>query len=162
MFTFLKRFQRSSQKSKLLSRYTPKCFWYCIYLLTESLLKFSGGCDIFFILREKTAFCAYLMGSRLGDIFHWLAQAFIFLKSLFKLLADKFILLTTENSGLRIDPYGMPDSILDHEDGWPFNTTLCFLSFKKSVRVLKRLPDMSFCFTLKNTDQTSWPSSKDL
>ena len=75
------------------------------------------------------------------------------------------------------EPCGMPVSILDYEDSWPFNTTLCFLSFKKSVRVLKRLPDTLFCFNLKirlichtlseafdiskNIDRTSWLSSKD-
>ena len=68
--------------------------------------------------------------------------------------------------------------MLDHEDSWPFNTALCFLSFKKSVRALKRSPDIPFCHNLKirplchtlskdfdmfkNTDRTSWPSSKDL
>ena len=67
-----------------------------LYILANRVIKFSGGFDIFFILRKKTASCACLMGSRVKDIFHWLVQAFILLKSLFKLLADKFILLTTE------------------------------------------------------------------
>ena len=68
--------------------------------------------------------------------------------------------------------------MLDHEDSWPFSVTHCFVSFKKSVKVLKRLPDIQFCFNLKiiplchtlskafdvskNTDRTSWRSSKDL
>ena len=67
--------------------------------------------------------------------------------------------------------------MLDHEESWPFKTTFCFLSFKKSVRVLKRLSDMPFCFNLKikplchtlskafdmskYTNQTSWSYSKD-
>ena len=132
-------------------------------------------CDVFFILREKITSYACLLGSGLKVIFHLLAQAFILLKSLFRLDADKFIFSTAgksetwsakslkfvvwpsersliyikNNKGPRIDPCGTPDSILDHEDSGPFNTTLCFLKFKKSVRVLKRLPDMPFCFNLK-------------
>ena len=139
--------------------------------------KFSGGCNVFFILREKLTSCTCLLGSGLKVTFHWLAQAFILPKSLFKLVADKFILSTTEksgtlsakslkfvvrpteksfiqiinNNGPRIDPWGTPDSILDREQesSWSFNTTLCFLNFEKSVRVLKRLLDMPFCFNLK-------------
>ena len=81
-------------------------------------------------------------------------------------------------NGSRIDPCGKSYSILDHEDNWQFNTTLSFPNFTISVRVLKRLPEMLFSFNLKirslchtlsqsldiskNTDQTSWPSSKDL
>ena len=67
-----------------------------------------------------------------------MAPAFILLKSLFKLVAYKFILSTTEkneassafvakpserlfiqiksNNGPRMDPCGIPDSILDHKD----------------------------------------------
>ena len=39
-----------------------------------------------------------LLGSGLKVIFRWLAQTFILLKSLFKLVVDKFILSTTEKS----------------------------------------------------------------
>ena len=90
----------------------------------------------------------------------------------------KIVYIDKKNNGPRIDPCGMPDSILDSEDSWTFNINLCFLRFKKLVRVLKKLPDIPFCFNLKirplrhtlskaldmskNTDQTSIPSSKDL
>ena len=125
-------------------------------------------------------------------------------KSLFKLVADTCILSTTENSetssakslsfvvrpsdrsfikiknnfGPRIDPFGTPVSMLDHEDSRPISTTFWFLSFKKSVRVLQRLPDVPFCFNFKirplchtlskaldifnNIDRTSLTLSKDL
>ena len=69
-----------------------------------------------------------LLGSGLNVIFRWLAQTFILLKSLFKLVVDKFILSTTEKSKIpsaksltfvvvrpRKDPC-TPDSILHHED----------------------------------------------
>ena len=56
---------------------------------------------------------------------------------------------TKNNNGPRIDPCGTPDSMLDHEDSWPFNTTLSFLHFKESSRIPKRLPDIPFCFNLK-------------
>ena len=82
------------------------------------------------------------------------------------------------NNGPRTDPPGTSASILDHEETRPFHTTQCFPIFKKSMRVLKVLPDIPFCFNLKikplchslskafnmseNTDWTSWWSSKDL
>ena len=82
------------------------------------------------------------------------------------------------NNGPSIEPYNVPVSMLDHKDSWPFNTTLCFLSFKKSLRVLKRLPDIPFCFHLevrplyhtlskafgmsRNKVKTWWLSWKDL
>ena len=48
-----------------------------------------------------------------------------------------------------IESCGTPDPILEYENNLPFNTTLCFISSKKSVRVLKRLLDKWFCFILK-------------
>ena len=91
----------------------------------------------------------------------------------FKLIADKFILSTTEkgetsfskslafveafwrivyihqnNNGLRTDPCGTHNFIPDHEDSWAFNTVF-FLCFKMSVKVLKSFPDIPFCFNLK-------------
>lgn len=44
-----------------------------------------------------------------------------------------------------------PASILYHEDSWPFKNTLCLLSFKKSVGVLKYylIPNKPFCLNLK-------------
>ena len=170
-----------------------------LYLLNRVIIKIQRR-----VLWEKITSCAWLLGSGLKFIFHWLAQEFILHKSLFKLVADIFILSTTEKSEIlfaksltfvvrpfersliqiknnnepRMDPCGPADSIFDHEDSWPFNTTLCFLSLKKSLRVLKRLPDIPFYFNLKirhlchslskvldmskNTDRTSWLLSKDL
>ena len=48
--------------------------------------------------KKKITSYACLLGSGLQIIFHWFAQAFILLKSLFKLVADKFILSATEKS----------------------------------------------------------------
>ena len=103
-------------------------------------------------------------------IFHWFVQTFIFRKSLLLLDTDKFILSNT-------DTRGAPVSILGYEDNSSFNTTLYFLRVKKLVRVLTTLT-VPFYFNLKikllchtskkklnmsmSTDQTSWPSWKDL
>ena len=145
-----------------------------------------------------------MLGLGLKVVFHWFGQIFILLKPLLKLIADKFILTTTEKSERlwarslvfvkrlskrsfiqiknykrsKVDPCGTPNSILDHENIWPVNITLCFLSFKNSVSVLKRLPYITFRFNLKiwplchtlskaldmskNAERASWPSSKDL
>ena len=54
----------------------------------------------FLFYEKKITSCAFLLVSGLKIIFHWFAQAFILLKSLFKLVADKFILSTTEKSGI--------------------------------------------------------------
>ena len=59
-------------------------------VLAEQSYKFSGGCNIFYFTRKITS-CACLLGLGLKVIFQWFAQAFILLKSLFKLVADKFI-----------------------------------------------------------------------
>ena len=98
-------------------------------------LKFSGRCDVFLFYEKKKTSSHFLLGSGLKVIFHWFAQTFVLRKSLFKLVADTLILSTTEkkirlfmqikNSNKpRIDPYGMPVSVLDLEDSWPFNITL--------------------------------------
>ena len=58
---FLNMFWRSSRKPNLPSRSTPKCFWN-FTCLPELLLKFSGGCDVFFILREKITFFCWDQG----------------------------------------------------------------------------------------------------
>ena len=50
----------------------------------------------FLFYEKKITSCAFLLVSGLKIIFHWFAQAFILLKSLFKLVADKFLLSTTE------------------------------------------------------------------
>ena len=64
--------------------------------LTELLLKFIGESNVFFILREKITSCASLLGSGVKVVFHWFFQAFILLMSLFKLIADKFVLSIAE------------------------------------------------------------------
>ena len=135
--------------------------------------------------------CACLLGSDLKVISYWFVQAFILFKSLSKLVSNKFILSTIEKGKHQrrvcclfwvcqkmVYKYtcGTSAWILDHGDNWPFNTTLCCLSFKKSVKVLKRLPDILICFNLKlrplchtllkslgmskNSNLTSWLSSK--
>ena len=73
----------------------PRCF--CNYAcLIELLLKFSGGCYVFCILQKKITSCKCLLGSRLKVTSHCFAQAFILLRSLLKLVADKFVLSTAE------------------------------------------------------------------
>ena len=49
----------------------------------------------------------------------------------------------------RIGYCSTPASLLDHEHTWEFSTILYFLNFKMSVRVLKRLPNITFCFYKK-------------
>ena len=68
----------------------PKRFWSC-FCLTELLLKFSGGRVRFpfYFARKNNHLCLFVV-IRLKVIFHWFAQAFILLKSLFKLVANKF------------------------------------------------------------------------
>ena len=172
VFTCLNMFRSCWRKSNIPSRQKTKCFWNCI-CLTKLLLKFSWGCDVFFILWQKTTSCSCLLGWGLKVIFLWFARAFMLVKSPFKLIADKFILWTTEkgetsfskslafveafwrivdihqnNNGLRTDPCGTHNFIPDQEDSWTFNTVF-FLCFKMSVKVLKSFPDIPFCFNLK-------------
>ena len=173
LFTCLNMFWSCSQKSNLPSRWKTKCFWNCTYL-AKLLSKFSWECNVFFILWQKITSCTSLLGSGLKVIFHWFARKFILLNLPFKLFAAKLILSTTEkseksfakslafveafwkiiyinqnNNGPRAGPCGTHDSISDHEGSWIFNTNFCFLCFKKSVTVLKRLPNIPFCFNLK-------------
>ena len=155
-----------------------------------------------FSLQEKIIFCVCLFGSGLKVIFCWFAQAFILLTSLLKWVTDNLYyrrqkkvksqqgvwhllwdrlkdrLYRSKVTGSKKYPCGTLASALDHEDSWLFNTTLCFVDFKKLVRVRKGLPDKPFTFNLKirpfshtlpktldmskNTDGTSWPSFKDL
>ena len=129
------------------------------------------------------------MGSGLKVIFLWFAQAFILLKSLFKLIADKFILSATKKVANCLQRawhllWDRPKNRLYRSkitmgQGQTFVVRMfqyCTIKtgFKKSARVLKRLPDTPFWFNLKirslsrvlhmskNADRTSWPSLKNL
>ena len=69
-----------------------------LHLLNRVIVKVQWRVWYLFVLGEKITSFACLLGSELKVIYHWFAQAFILLKSLFKLVADKFILSTTEKS----------------------------------------------------------------
>ena len=126
------------------------------------------------ILQEKIASWACLLGSGLKLIFHWNAQLLIFLKSLIKWLTEVLTLCTMKkrdlssaqrlavvdrssdsslmsiknNSGPSMEPWGTPALMLAQGEAWPFKTTHCFLKLRKSVIILKFLSDIPFCFNL--------------
>ena len=137
--------------------------WLSHYIIIK---KINEGWDEFWILWEKITSWACFLGSGWKLIFHWKAQLFILFKSSFKLFADKSLSNITEkrvasstnslgcetrfsdksfiyiqkSSGPRIEPRGTPASTLTHVEFWPFRTSLCFLSFRKSVKVFSKLP----------------------
>ena len=78
-----------SLNDKLLSRVSPRCFWFKLILISE-LLKKSGGCVVTFFFMEKIISCACLVRSGLNDIFHWYAQSCIFNRSLLSVEAEVF------------------------------------------------------------------------
>ena len=161
---------RCSWKFSLVSKNIPKCFW-VIDRVTMLLLKINEGWDD---LQEKRTSWACLLGSGLKLIFNWKTQLCILFKSSFKFFADKSLSNITEkrdvssanslgfetrfsdksfihikkSSGPRIEPWGTPASTLTHVEFWPFRTTLCFLSFRKSAKVFSKLPATPFCFNL--------------
>ena len=120
---------------------------------------------------RKKNFLGLLIGIR---IFRWKTQLFILFKSSFKFFVDKSLSNITEkrdvpsanslgfetrfwdksfiyikkSSGSRIEPWGNPASTLTHVEFWPFRTSLCFLSFRKSAKVFSKLPATPFCFNL--------------
>ena len=47
-----------------------------------------------------------------------------------------------------MEPWSTPASILAHWETWPFKTTRCFLKFRKSITVFKKLPNMPFYLSL--------------
>ena len=55
---------------------------------------------------------------------------------------------TNRSNGPRLDPWGIPASTCVHGEVWPLKTILYFPSFKKPVARLKRLLDITFCFSL--------------
>ena len=169
-------FCRFSRMSNLLSWYTARCYW------NNICLKEFGKGEICLFSTEKIIFCTDLLGSGLKLIFHWFTKkreklssknpAFVVSPS------ERSFIQVKNNNCPRIDPCGTHASIFVYNHSWPFHTTLCFLSFQKSVRILNRLLDITFCFDLKlrplchtiskalerskNIDQTSWPLLKDL
>ena len=138
--------------------------------VTILLLKINEGGDDFWILQEKITSWACFLVSGWKLIFHWKAQLFILFKWSFKLFADKSLSNITEkrdassanslgfetrfsdksfiyinkSSGPRMEPWGSPASTLTHVEFWPFRTTICFLSFRKSAKVFSKLPATRF------------------
>ena len=171
LLTLLNILLRCSWKSSLISKNIPKCFRVSDWVIMV-LLKINEGWDYFSILREKRSSWACMLGSGLKLMFHWKAQLFILFKSSFKFFSDKSLSNITEkgnvssanslgfetkfsdksfiyikkSSGRRIEPWGSPASTLTHVEFWPFRTTLCFLSFRKFVKVFMKLPATPFCF----------------
>ena len=128
-----------------------------MHLLNRVISKVQRRLWCLFYFTRKNNLLRLFIGIRVESNFPLTCpRIFFLLKSLFRLVADKLLLSATEksetsseksltfvvrpsersfihiknNNGLRIDPCGTLDSILYHEDSWPFNT-LCFLSFKK-------------------------------
>ena len=149
---------RCSWKSSLVFKNIPKSFW-VNYRVIILLSKINESWDDFWILWEKITSWACLLGSRLKLIFHCKPQLFAMFKSSFKFFADlsnitekrdvssanilafeprfteKSFIYIKKSSGLRIEPSRTPASILTHVEFWPFRTTLCLLSFRKSAKV---------------------------
>ena len=67
-----------------------------LYLFNRVVIKFHWRVCCLFYLTRKITSCVCLLRSGLKVIFHRFANAFILLKSLFKLFADTFILSTAE------------------------------------------------------------------
>ena len=85
-----------SDKFSFSSNIIPKCFW-CVLLITSSLLKNNGEWIGLISLPEKITSCACFEGSGLKDIFHWKARELIFSRSWFKSDAELLELKTVEN-----------------------------------------------------------------
>ena len=47
-----------------------------------------------------------------------------------------------------MEPWGTPVSALTQDEHCPVKTTLWFLEVRKSINVLRRSPDIPFCFSL--------------
>ena len=93
---FLEHLQWLLRKVQSTVKMYAQVFFWNNTCFTGLLLKFNGRWNVFLILQEKMTSCAWMLGLVLKLIFDWLAEAFILLKSLFKLVTDKFILSTTE------------------------------------------------------------------
>ena len=48
-----------------------------------------------------------------------------------------------------MDPWGNPAKTSAHEENWPFKTTLCFRSIRKSFIGAIKFPETPFCLSLK-------------
>ena len=59
--------------------------------------------------------------------------------------SDKLSIYIKNNNDCRIEPLGAPASTSAHEECWSCSPTLCFLYFKKSVKVFNSLPVIPFC-----------------
>ena len=91
---------KCSPKFNFSSKIKPMSFWYGVWI-TWLLLRINTGWLGFLILREKVTSWASLEGSGLKFIFHWYAQLLVFSRSLFRVLADKFVRI------LKISKFGL-------------------------------------------------------
>ena len=90
VLTLLAIYLKCSPKFYFSSKNKPRCFWYWV-CITWLLLKINSGWLGFLIFWEKITSWASVEGSGLKLIIHWYAQLLIFIGSLFKVLADKFV-----------------------------------------------------------------------
>ena len=118
-----------------LSKIKPKCFWMAV-CLTFVLLKLSGVWNGFLILREKITSCAFLVGSGLRLIFHWVAQSSIIFKSSLRIFIEVFKLWTTGKrdmlSANKIESWDTPAVILAQYGYCTYSATLFYLESKLS------------------------------
>ena len=78
-----------SLNDNLLSRVSPRYYWFELSLISEFLKK-SGECAVAFFLLEKIVSCVCLVQSGLNDIFFWHAQYCIFDRSLLSVEAEVY------------------------------------------------------------------------
>ena len=69
-------------------------------------------------------------------------------------LSDKLLMFIKNSNRPRIESWGTPSSTFVHGDFLSFKTLLCILVFRKSVIILKRLPDIRFCFNLMGSSSS--------
>ena len=57
-------------------------------------------------------------------------------------LMPRSFMYIRKNSSPKIDPWGIPASIVDHEDAWPFNRTRWNLPLKKLLISFRDVPEV--------------------
>ena len=146
-----------SLNDNLLSRVSPRCFWFELSLTSE-LSEMSGIYVVAFFFQEKIISCACLVWFGSNDIFHWYAPSCIFNRSLLTVEAEMFTHLTVLNKevssaknltsefspcgrsfiemrksiGPNTDPCGTPALIDSQPEDWPFKMTLWRLLWKNN------------------------------